>query len=97
MTVIHLSPSCSYYVTHVSPPYTHTFLPSSGSNIYCLDKNYGGVLILWDRLFGTYQTEKPGEEVVYGILMQPQKYNPLFHQVSLVPLFFFFFQCFLSR
>lgn len=36
-----------------------------GSNERYLDKNYGGVLMIWDRLFGTYEpeTEKP----VYGI------------------------------
>ena len=24
----------------------------TGRNLYCIDKNYGGVLIVWDRLFG---------------------------------------------
>ena len=36
-----------------------------GSNPQYLDKNYGGILILWDRLFGTFEEEK--EEVVYGL------------------------------
>ncbi|KAK8719837.1 hypothetical protein OTU49_013745 [Cherax quadricarinatus] len=52
-----------------------------GSNLYCLDKNYGGVFILWDRLFGTFQQELPDEEIIYGILTQPDSYNPLYHQV----------------
>ena len=25
-----------------------------GRNPYCIDKNYGGVFIIWDRLFGIY-------------------------------------------
>ena len=29
------------------PPYCH-----HGQNDYCIDKNYGGILVLWDRLFG---------------------------------------------
>ena len=36
-----------------------------GSNELYLDKNFGGVLIIWDRIFGTYQEEI--EEVSYGI------------------------------
>jgi alkylglycerol monooxygenase len=31
-----------------------------------LDKNYGGILILWDRLFGTFKRRRPGEPCVYG-------------------------------
>ncbi|HSK14377.1 MAG TPA: sterol desaturase family protein [Phnomibacter sp.] len=36
-----------------------------GSNEKYLDKNYGAVFIIWDRMFGTFETEK--EHVVYGI------------------------------
>nr|XP_045612906.1 alkylglycerol monooxygenase-like [Procambarus clarkii] len=57
-----------------------------GSNLYCLDKNYGGILILWDRLFGTFQEELPDQEIVYGILTQPDSYNPLYHQVFYLKL-----------
>ncbi|MEO0330490.1 MAG: sterol desaturase family protein, partial [Bacteroidota bacterium] len=35
-----------------------------GSNPKYLDKNYGGVLMIWDKLFGTFQREE--EKVVYG-------------------------------
>ena len=28
-----------------------------GQNDYCIDKNYGGILIIWDRMFGTFQAE----------------------------------------
>jgi sterol desaturase/sphingolipid hydroxylase (fatty acid hydroxylase superfamily) len=40
-----------------------------------IDKNYGRVLILWDRLFGTYQIET--EKAVYGLTKQLDSSNPL--------------------
>ena len=52
-----------------------------GSNRYCLDKNYAGVLILWDRMFGTFEQEKEDEKIVYGLVDQPQFFNPFKHQV----------------
>ena len=39
-----------------------------GSNEIYLDKNYGGILIIWDKLFGTYQRET--EDVRYGLTKQ---------------------------
>jgi sterol desaturase/sphingolipid hydroxylase (fatty acid hydroxylase superfamily) len=33
-----------------------------GQNDYCIDKNYGGILVLWDRLFGTFADERDGEK-----------------------------------
>lgn len=36
-----------------------------GSNDRYLDKNFGGLLIIWDRMFGTYEPET--ERVVYGL------------------------------
>ncbi len=52
-----------------------------GSNGKYLDKNYGGILIVWDRLFGTYQAEE--EPVVYGLTTQIGTINPVkvnFHE-----------------
>jgi len=46
-----------------------------GVNPKYQDKNYAGVFILWDRLFGTYQPEE--EEVVYGITVPFRSWNPL--------------------
>ncbi len=37
------------------------------SNIIYLDKNMGMCLIIWDKLFGTFQEELPEEPVVYGL------------------------------
>lgn len=53
-----------------------------GSNRYCLDKNYGSVLIIWDKIFGTFQEEKKDEKIVYGLVDQPQFFNPLKHHVT---------------
>lgn len=49
-----------------------------GCNLYCLDKNYGGVLIIWDRLFGTFMQEK--DELIYGLVTSPRSFNPLYLQ-----------------
>ena len=59
----------------------------TGSNRYCLDKNYAGVLIIWDRMFGTFEEEKEDEEIVYGLVDQPQYFNPFKHQVRVLLLF----------
>lgn len=46
-----------------------------GSNPKYIDKNYGGILMVWDRLFGTYQEEE--EEVIYGVTTGFMGHNPL--------------------
>ena len=46
-----------------------------GVNPKYIDKNHAGTLIIWDRVFGTFQLEE--EEVVYGITTQPKSWNPL--------------------
>lgn len=63
----------------------------TGANIYCLDKNYGGVLIIWDRLFGTFSEERPDEEIVYGLVMNQPSFNILHLQVGRFQLLFFVF------
>merc|ERR550532_968538 len=52
-----------------------------GANRYCLDKNYAGFLIIWDRMFGTFQAERPDVDIVYGLVDQPQFWNPIKHQI----------------
>nr|WP_212763562.1 sterol desaturase family protein [Gordonia araii] len=46
-----------------------------GSNDAYLDRNYGGILIVWDRLFGTFEPE--GERVDYGLTKNIETHNPL--------------------
>jgi sterol desaturase/sphingolipid hydroxylase (fatty acid hydroxylase superfamily) len=46
-----------------------------GSQSQYLDRNYGGVLIVWDRLFRTFEPER--ERVVYGLTKNITTHNPL--------------------
>jgi sterol desaturase/sphingolipid hydroxylase (fatty acid hydroxylase superfamily) len=52
-----------------------------GINEQYLDRNYGGILIIWDKLFGTYEPE--GERVRYGLTTQLRTFRPVrvaFHE-----------------
>lgn len=52
-----------------------------GSNEQYLDKNYGGILIVWDRLLGTFAGEQ--ERVRYGLTTDIETFNPVrvaFHE-----------------
>jgi sterol desaturase/sphingolipid hydroxylase (fatty acid hydroxylase superfamily) len=52
-----------------------------GSNPRYLDRNYGGILILWDRLFGTFEPER--EPVRFGLTHDLASHHPLriaFHE-----------------
>jgi alkylglycerol monooxygenase len=40
-----------------------------------IDKNHGGILIIWDRIFGTFQKEE--EECVYGTVKPLASFNPI--------------------
>jgi sterol desaturase/sphingolipid hydroxylase (fatty acid hydroxylase superfamily) len=42
-----------------------------------LDRNYGGVLIVWDRLFGTFVEEDDSDRPVYGTRSPLRSWNPL--------------------
>ena len=46
------------------------------SNIRYLDCNHAGVLIIWDKFFGTFSPEVPEEKVVYGLTKNIDTYNP---------------------
>lgn len=54
------------------------------SNVIYLDKNMGMVMIIWDRMFGTFQHELETEQVVYGLTTNPaHPYHPIgiiFHE-----------------
>jgi sterol desaturase/sphingolipid hydroxylase (fatty acid hydroxylase superfamily) len=45
-----------------------------GSNRQYLDRNHGSILIVWDRLFGTFEPED--EPVVYGLTKNIETFNP---------------------
>ena len=42
-----------------------------------IDKNYGQIFIIWDKLFGTFQPELSDIKPVYGILRPVKSWNPL--------------------
>lgn len=53
------------------------------SNVCYLDRNMGMVLIIWDKLFGTFQKELEHEPVKYGLTQNLQSNNPgkiVFHE-----------------
>lgn len=47
-----------------------------GTDIAYLDKNYGGIFIIWDRIFKTFTPEK--SEPNYGVLQPVNSFNPFF-------------------
>ena len=52
-----------------------------GANDVYLDRNYAGILIIWDRMFGTFQGEE--ERVRYGLTKNIRTFNPFrvaFHE-----------------
>lgn len=54
-----------------------------GKNPQYLDKNYGGILIVWDRLFRSFEEEN--ERVVFGLTKDIETYNPFriaFHEYA---------------
>ncbi|KAJ3317185.1 hypothetical protein HDV06_001946 [Boothiomyces sp. JEL0866] len=63
-----------------------------GRNPYCIDKNFGGALIVWDRLFGTYQEElvypqvvdskDKEEKVAFGLTHAINSFNPIVIQTQ---------------
>lgn len=46
-----------------------------------IDRNYGGVFILWDRCFGTFQEELEHEPVIFGIRTRLKSWDPLWANI----------------
>ena len=47
-----------------------------------IDANYGGVFILWDRMFGTYIEEKDDLKPIYGTAKPLNSWNPLWANIE---------------
>ena len=48
-----------------------------------LDRNYAGIFIIWDKLFGTFQAERAADPCQYGLIHNINTYNPVkiaFHE-----------------
>lgn len=55
-----------------------------GSNGIYIDRNYAGILIIWDKLFGTFQEERADVPVKYGLVHDIKTYNVftvIFHEL----------------
>jgi sterol desaturase/sphingolipid hydroxylase (fatty acid hydroxylase superfamily) len=53
-----------------------------GQDDYCIDRNYGGILILWDVIFGTFAAERPNAPpVTFGVRTPLASYNPFWGNV----------------
>jgi sterol desaturase/sphingolipid hydroxylase (fatty acid hydroxylase superfamily) len=53
------------------------------ANVEYLDRNYGGILIVWDRLFGTFVSERDDVPCRYGLVTPLRSNNPViiaFHE-----------------
>jgi sterol desaturase/sphingolipid hydroxylase (fatty acid hydroxylase superfamily) len=54
-----------------------------GCNEVYIDRNFGGTLLIWDKLFGTFQPERPDTPVRFGVHAPTRSHNPLW--ANLVP------------
>ena len=48
-----------------------------GTNKFCIDKNYAGVLIIWDRIYGTFveKNDHKDEKIAYGLLHGSESFS----------------------
>jgi sterol desaturase/sphingolipid hydroxylase (fatty acid hydroxylase superfamily) len=54
-----------------------------------IDRNYGGILILWDRLFGTFQEELDDEPVIFGVRKPLANWNPFWANIQVYDYLWF--------
>lgn len=52
-----------------------------GQNQQYIDKNHGGVFIIWDKLFGTFQQELDDEKVIFGVRRPVNSFNPFWANI----------------
>lgn len=55
----------------------HVALAVHATNPRYLDRNYAGMFIIWDRMFGTFEPEVDAERPRYGIVKNLGSFNPL--------------------
>ena len=61
---------------HIIVTPSHHRVHHAINSIY-LDRNYGQILIIWDKLFGSFQVELGDEKPVYGTLRPVKTWNPI--------------------
>lgn len=68
-------------------PLEYIFVTASNHRVHhaqnqlYIDRNYGGIFIVWDRLFGSFQEELADEPCIYGIRKPLHSYNPFWANV----------------
>ncbi len=70
-----LVPKLGILESFMNTPFLHQVHHSC--NVEYLDKNHGGIFIVWDKLFGTFQPNEERIEPKFGVLKEPNSYNPL--------------------
>lgn len=68
-------PKLKWYGAIFNTPHDHVVHHSS--NVEYMDKNHGGILIIWDKIFGTYQDVIKGVTPKYGVTKGPGTLNPI--------------------
>jgi sterol desaturase/sphingolipid hydroxylase (fatty acid hydroxylase superfamily) len=56
-----------------------------GANVEYLDKNHAGILIIWDKMFGTFEPER--KRVEFGLTKNIESFHPLrisFHEIAAI-------------
>jgi len=66
-----------------------------GRNPLYLDRNHAGILIIWDKLFGTFQPELDDEKVIYGLVSNINTYNPI--KIAFIEWFYMFKDMFTGK
>ena len=74
-----LVPSLGWYEKVFNTPYVHVVHHSS--NTEYLDRNHGGILVIWDKLYGTWQEPIKGVVPKFGISHDPDTNNPITHNL----------------
>lgn len=74
-----LVPSLGWYEKIFNTPWVHVVHHSS--NTEYLDRNHGGILVIWDKLYGTWQAPIKGVVPKYGISHNPDSYSPITHNL----------------
>ena len=85
MSPIHLFMQLWYHTQMIDKlgPLEYIFVTPSHHRVHhaindeYIDKNYGQILIIWDKLFGTFQVELESVPPVYGTLTQVKTWNPI--------------------
>lgn len=59
-----------------------------GKNPHYIDKNYAGSLIIWDKIFGTFEPEN--EQVEYGVTEPLDSWNPFYANIKVIKDVFYY-------